>query len=40
MPKKIRSGIVDAFYAAIEQRDYPILKGKPIIVGGGTSVRC
>ena len=25
---------VDAFFAAVEQMDYPELKGKPVIVGG------
>ncbi len=31
---------LDAFYASVEQRDHPALRGRPVIVGGGVVLAC
>ncbi|MFO1352021.1 MAG: DNA polymerase IV [Gammaproteobacteria bacterium] len=38
-PRKIIHVDMDAFYAAIEQRDHPYYRGKPLIVGGAPDKR-
>jgi DNA polymerase IV len=39
-PPGVLHADLDAFYASVEQRDNPDLRGRPVIVGGGVVLSC